>query len=169
MFAKLFVAMVALSIPAFPQTSEKKVSAQITEPEKVKQSFSHFDLGLGTLPYPVPTLIVGHRNQWHHHGLDLSLRFSTFLIVSDIAGTASYLYYFRPDQKSQMYFGTGVGLNEVITIFGHGHFFVSPELTFGKEYLNKNGNKRIIQAQIGLVSFEKQLVPWIVVSYGFGF
>jgi hypothetical protein len=99
----------------------------------------------------------------------MSLRFSTLLILSDISGTASYLYYFRPNQKSQIFFGTGIGLNEIFSSFEHSLFFVSPEFTFGKEYLNKNENQRIIQAQIGLVSYEKQLVPWIVASYGFGF
>lgn len=155
------------SLPLFCTIPEKE--SLVCEPEKITQSFTHFDLGLGPLPFCIPTFSLGHRNQWDHHGLDLSLRFSTMLVASQMTGTASYLYYFRPDLKSQLYFGSGLGFNELFMFDKHASFCVSPEFTFGKEYLNKNGKKRIIQVQLGLASYEKYFVPWMVLSFGFGF
>jgi len=144
--------------------------------EPVQNSFGYFDIGVGPLPVLLPAFTVGHRNQWGHHGFDVSLTAETIVAVTQVKVSQTYLYYFTPNLNSQLYFGAGVGTSALITNHGKTKGLVSPQFLVGKEYKNKEGGRRFFQAEIAFPSVflggshaKMCWFPLVVLSYGIGF
>lgn len=145
--------------------------------EPVRNSFGHFDIGVGPLPILLPTFTVGHRNQWGHHGFDISLTAETVVLITQVKVSQTYLYYFTPNLKSQLYFGAGIGTSALISNHGETVGLISPQFLIGKEYVNEAGGRRFFQAEIAFpsVGFDGNgyagmgWLPLVVLSYGIGF
>ena len=147
--------------------------------EPVQNSYGYMGIGVGPLPLPLPNFAVGFRQQQNHHGCDFSAQVATLVFVTEIKGSALYLYYFKPNLNSQFYAGGGVALSYLSAhgLDGNsGAALVAPEFVFGKEYLNESNDRRFVQVQIDwptsdLSHFPRHttLMPLVIFSYGIGF
>jgi len=169
-FRSLFFCI--LSLFGILAAEEQPVSAQTP----VENSFGHFDIGVGPLPVLLPAFTVGHRNQWGHHGFDVSLTLETIVAITQVKVSPMYLYYFTPNLESQLYFGAGIGGSALITTYAKTGGLISPQFLIGKEYKNKEGGRRFFQAEIAFPSvvFDSTHAamcwfPLVVLSYGIGF
>jgi hypothetical protein len=122
----------------------------VTEPNPpiVNQFTPYVTLGLGPVPIPLPLFGVGARQQWHHHGIDLSLQATTLIEFTPVKASALYNYYFKPNPASQFYLGLGAGAGYVFGGWHGANWFASPELVLGKQYRNESKDTRFFQAQI---------------------
>jgi hypothetical protein len=175
-----------LPVPLAPQ--KPSVTKEVTL-SPVTQSTPYATLGLGPCPIPLPTFGLGYRKQIDHHGFDLSLQGTTVIEMSALKFSTLYNYYFKPNLSSQFYTGFGLGTG---AFFNHRTtFFLSPELTFGKQYQNESHDTRFFQAEISFPTFsfskhqgyyrtwedtdsslyrhEVTLFPLVVLTYGIGF
>jgi hypothetical protein len=151
-------------------------SLQAAEQEAPKPVYDHsgyFDVGLGPFPIPLPVFGIGQRMQWDHHGMDLHLLVSTIVAITEVKGTAMYLYYFKPSLASQFYVGGGLGAGGLFpNNHSHAKFLFSPEVVLGKQYTNEAGDKRFFQTEISwptLGSHHPFYFPLVVFSYGIMF
>lgn len=155
--------------------ADEKAPEIETPKETIEAGYGYMSLGLGPFPIPMPLLGLGGRYQNGHNGIDGSLQFISFgagftLLKENI----DYLYYFKPNLKSQFYAGAGVSATE---IFSHGkvHTSLSPQFIVGKQYTNEAGAVRYFQAQIDPVFIETRhfgrahVIPCVVISYGMCF
>jgi hypothetical protein len=139
--------------------------------EPVRDSFGYMGIGIGPLPFLVPSFSVGYRTQNGHHGADVSAYVSTVVAITQLKTSALYHYYFKPNPCSQFYVGGGLGVS---TLF-HRAVYFSPELAFGKQYINDAGDTRFFQAQISWPTFNTSrphrpfYMPLVVFSYGIRF
>ncbi|MDX8431041.1 MAG: hypothetical protein SNF33_04465 [Candidatus Algichlamydia australiensis] len=125
------------------------------------------------LCYTRPFLGLGLRAQSKHLGIDLSANGTLFFSdVYALNGSALLLYYPRPNQRSEYYFGAGVGVS---TVQPFSLTFVSPEFVFGKQYRTSKGRKRFLEVQFVPCTFldghpkERVNFPSVSIRYGFGF
>lgn len=154
------------------------IAAFASSSKPVELSCCYLQMGVGPLPLPVPNFGVGYRCQHGHHGYDLSLQVATVVSITGVKGNALYHYYFKPNLNSQFYVGGGIGAGYLfVQAHNSAHTaLISPELVFGKTYLNKNNARRFVQAQVSFPTYEWDhsphcfvLIPLVVFSYGIGF
>lgn len=125
----------------------------------------------------LPVFGLGYRGQSGHNGFDVNAKGTVFGDSQTVKGTASYLYYFKPNLQGQFYAGLGAGVKQSFNktktlntearpaksliedkenkIKYHTHIRTrndvlafSPELTLGKQYITNGGGRRFFQAQI---------------------
>ena len=60
------------------------LSATYPQEVNVNKSFAYSEYGIGPLPYPIPNIGVGNRNQMGKHGFDVNINFFTHLEVSHV-------------------------------------------------------------------------------------
>ena len=125
----------------------------------------------------LPAFGLGCRGQSGHNGFDVNAKGTVYGNSQSVKGTASYLYYFKPNLQGQFYAGIAAGVkqsfnkiktlnpearpvkspedNEGNKIKYHTHIrtrhdvlALSPELTLGKQYITNGGGRRFFQAQI---------------------
>jgi hypothetical protein len=142
----------------------------------VKSQYAYLSLGLGPFPLPMPLFGVGGRFQNNHHGADISLQGISFgRNFTALRENVDYLYYFKPKPASQFYVGGGLSVTAVISKHGKWSASLSPQLLFGKQYTNTDGDVRFFQAQIDPVflNLNKKhswgTFPIVVISYGICF
>lgn len=153
------------------------------KPSLVEKRLIHLSIGSGPYPLPLPVLSAGYRAQSGHSGFDLTLSMTSVYYLSQIKITPSYLFYINPSIESELYIGLGVqgGSIAVKKSKTVDFFTASPIYLFGKEYLGKTGEKRFIQLEVGLptYNFSKKkgfwsewnilYIPLICVTYGICF
>lgn len=154
--------------------------AQTTDEKKVDDFYGYGTFNLGPAPFPLPGFGLGLRSQNHHIGYDAHLQLTTIGYASQIKWQNSALFYAKPNLKSQFYTGLGGSLNAFFgsTKFSKGHLGISPELTFGKSYLNEAESRRFMELQVswptcvfGLKDSGTKTIyfPGCVFSFGVGF
>ena len=167
---------IGLLVSSFAFADEKPE----VEVAPVVASYGYVNLGLGPFPLPLPLFGIGGRYQNGHHGFDGSLQFISFgrsLTLSK--ENFDYLYYFKPNLKSQFYVGGGLAVTEVWSR-GRMQALLSPQVILGKQYTNESGGVRYFQAQIDPVFLDLNKVykkgrtrvgtfPVVVLSYGICF
>lgn len=153
----------------------------------IHSSFVYMDVGV-TLPVvPVPSIGLGYRFQEGHTGGDFSLHSASVGALSQVKGAVLYHYYFNPNNDSQFYLGSGLGISWVsYHIFGaNTDFCLSPELACGKQFKTDSGTTRFWQFQISVPTYSLQhsdfftggklcqgrwfLLPIVAFYYGFCF
>ncbi|MBM3198165.1 MAG: hypothetical protein FJZ58_02775 [Chlamydiae bacterium] len=170
----VFASLLALSSGLFAEQSDTQTEGSVLPP-RVNNAFMHVDLGLGPCPVPLPSFALGHRNQWNHHGLDVSLSVTTVVAATQLKFTPMYLYYFTPNLQSEFYMGFGLGTS--VAMAGQTFLALSPEFVMGKEYRTEAGSRRFFQTSISFPTFafgggndEGVLYfPLVVFSYGICF
>ncbi len=164
------------------ESNKETVSSKKSEP--IRNSLIHFDWGSGPYPLPIPVLSVGYRKQSGHQGIDLSLHASSILFFTQVKLSLSYLFYFIPSLKGQIYIGPGIGGSMFLqrkASYDKAVVALAPEVIVGKEYIGRTGSRRLIQMQVSVPTYtfgrirslkKNQRVihyPLIVVSYGICF
>jgi len=151
-----------------------------TVQEDVISSKGYVSLGLGPFPLPLPLFGIGGRYQNNHHGFDGSVQFISFGKDFTLAReNFDYLYFFKPDLKSQFYVGGGAAVTEFFSD-GRMRAFLSPQAVLGRQYTTKTGDIRYFQVQIDPVfldlnkvhkknKFRTGTFPVVVLSYGICF
>ncbi|GAB5411368.1 MAG: hypothetical protein ChlgKO_04820 [Chlamydiales bacterium] len=140
----------------------------------------------------LPVFGLGFRGQSGHNGFDINAKGTVFGDLQTVKGSLSYLYYLKPNLQGQFYAGLGAGLKQTfdrtaIAQENQDRLTLSPELTFGKQYITNGGGRRFFQAQItpfevtkANSDFKKEEIafheglnhnwtPSVTVSYGWGF
>jgi len=150
----------------------------VQEKEPVTSQLGYFSIGAGPLPLPMPLFGIGGRFQHGHCGADISLQAVTFGSgFTFLKENIDYLHYFKPKLASQFYVGCGGSFTELIS-HGHCDVLFSPQFLVGKQYTNKDGDVRFIQAQIEPMSVHLNRLhkkhswgafPAVVISYGMCF
>jgi hypothetical protein len=146
----------------------------------VKASYGYVSLGFGPVPIPMPIFGIGGRFQSDHNGFDGSFQFISFGSgFTLLKGNVDYLYFFKPNLASQFYMGGGASASEVIS-HGRVRAFLSPQVILGRQYVNKGGDVRYLQAQIDPVFLDLNRAhkhrhtrvgsfPCVILSYGICF
>lgn len=159
---------------------------QYEEESEVINQYGYVNLGLGPLPFPVPTLGFGYRTQNDRRGIDIN---GSCVIVAPervalkLAGRV--MFYFNPNEVKQYYAGIGPALSPVFSPFNSSSWAglgISPEILIGREHLSSGGKKRFWEIVIDFPTFasnsnaykwgdEGHLIyfPYVYVQYGWGF
>ena len=156
---------------------------QLEEP--VSESFFYGALGVGPLPFLVPTFGFGYNVQNGHYGADIALDFSTVYVLSSIRLSPTFHYYSTPNLDSQFYTGMGLGISLVNPrndrFLDKMSIMLAPEFVFGKKYRNEVGGDRFFQVITSWptysfeqfnASFAKNHMVWapiVYVKYGVSF
>jgi len=124
--------------------------------ETRETAFAYWNVGMFML---MPTAGVGYRVQNTTTGFDLNISAATVDVNSfyHIRGNALWLYYPKPDIRSQFYFGAGPGLHKIYLHLAdeeHEEEYdihlgaLTPELVVGHEKSLESGMKRFYQIQV---------------------
>jgi hypothetical protein len=164
-----FLIAVLLSTALFSDNSIHKESSS-----KVNDSYFYGSFNLGPAPLPLPGFGLGYRVQNDHFGLDTHVQLTSVVVVNFLKVQSQALFYFKPKLESQFYMGLGGSYSKLFHSF-EDCSLTSPEITFGKCYLNENDSRRHFELQISWPTFfhdEKTHIayfPLCVFSYGIGF
>ena len=82
---------------------------------------------------PIPTIGIGRRHQMGYHGYDLSLNFSSVMLINSLSAKGMYLYYPFPNEKYRLYLGAGPGVGYNCSLEVEGGF-ISLEGVIGVEF-----------------------------------
>lgn len=149
----------------------------------IKDSNKYISVGIG---FPgLPSLECGYRLQCDHEGMNTSIQVGTFFIFYQyLKAELSYLYFPHPEQKSQLYYGAGLGAavgSNMFACFGSGqhvYFEIFPEFILGRQYKTQSGKKRFVQGQLyfpnlwlgkNMRADGGVFIPQFAVSYGIMF
>ena len=180
----LFILSILFCTTSLPAETPSVEAQKPPVCQPIRKAFNYFEVGLGPFPAPIPSFAVGHRDQWGHHGQDLSLYASTIVMLTQVKLNALYHYYFKPCIRSQFYIGGGVGISTLIANNSHiknSLVCLSPEFVIGREFLNQTNDRRFFQMQVSFPTYEvgrlKTLgmhnhvlyYPIVIFSYGIGF
>lgn len=168
--ALLFLVLLSLALGSIYASEETKPKPQ----EDVSLEFPYVSLGLGPAPIPLPVFGAGYRLQRGHHGFDASVDVATIYTITGLKGTFLYNYYFKPNPKSQFYFGVGPAVGAFFEKHSRVQTAGALAGAFGKQYQNETGDTRFFEADIDfpIVTGRKpHLVafPIVILKYGIGF
>lgn len=166
-----FLLSLLLTTSLFSNNDDLKDKAKT----EVHDSYFYGSFNLGPAPLPLPGFGLGYRVQNNHFGLDTHTQLSSAIVASLLKVESQALFYFNPKLKSQFYMGLGGSYSKIFHEYDK-FSLTSPEITFGKSYLNENNSRRHFELQISWPVFihgdEKTkftYFPLCVISYGIGF
>ena len=169
--ALLFLVFLSLALGSLYANEAAKPIPQ----EEVRVAFPYVSLGLGPAPIPLPVFGAGYRLQRGHHGFDASIDAATIYQITGLKGSVLYNYYFKPNPKSQFYFGVGPAIGALFEKHRHRvKTGCALEGSFGKQYQNETGDTRFFEADIDfpIVTGRRPnvvLYPVVILKYGVGF
>lgn len=160
-------------------------SDSLEEAKEILNQYGYVNLGLGPLPFPVPTLGGGYRRQRNQHGLDLNA--SAVIVAPERVGVkwaGRYLHYFSPNLDRQFYLGAGPSISSIF-VYGGARWSglgVSPEFLFGREYRTYKGKTRFWEVVVDFPTYASNdnvykwgndghfiYFPYVYAQYGWGF
>ncbi len=142
-----------------------------------RDGFLYGSIGLTTPGALFPVFGIGLRSQTGHNGLDANFTDN----AQKLKATLSYLFYGKPNLRSQYYGGLGVGVEEFFDNWDPTYTTASPEVLVGKQFGKHFFQAQVTPFRIGQttsdIQFNEDLfkngsfnwTPTLVVSYGFGF
>jgi len=161
-------------------------SDPLEEANEILNQYGYVNLGMGPLPFPVPTLGGGYRNQRNRHGLDVNA--SIVIVAPERVGvkwTGRYLHYFSPNLDRQFYVGGGPAVSSIFSCIVRTRWSglgVSPEFLFGREYRSSKGGRRFWEVVVDFPTFASNediykwgneghfiYFPYVYAQYGWGF
>jgi hypothetical protein len=150
------------------------IYADEAKESEVRMEFPYVSLGLGPAPIPLPVFGAGYRLQRGVNGFDASLDVATIYSITGLKGSVLYNYYFKPNPKSQVYFGVGPAVGTYFVDHHAVRAATALEGSFGKQYMSETGDVRFFQANIDfpLVLGRRPYVvayPIVILKYGIGF
>jgi hypothetical protein len=167
--ALLFLFLLSLAFGYMYASEETKP----TPPTNVSMEFPYVSLGLGPAPIPLPVFGAGYRLQRGYHGFDASVDIATIYQVTGLKGTFLYNYYFKPNPKSQFYFGVGPAIGAIFDLDDrHPELAGALGFSFGKQYQNDTGDTRFFEADIDfpvVADHHVYAFPIVILKYGIGF
>ncbi len=159
---------------------------QYEEESGIINHFGYVNLGVGPLPFPLPTLGFGYRTQNDRHGMDLSA--AGVMVAFDRAAlklSGRCLFYFSPNELKQFYGGIGPAASVIFAPSASSSWAglgLSPEFVFGHEHLCCKGTKRFWEIVIDFPTLASNThiykwgnggnliyFPYIYAQYGWGF
>jgi hypothetical protein len=162
-----------------------KADAPAVEPAENtcgRASDFYASIGVGPLPVLLPVFGIGFRENWNHHGFDVSAQVATIVKATGVRMNLLYSYVIHPNPKGQTYVDFGAAVGSVFHK-GFAGMFTSPELVVGRQWKNKSNEKRFCQAEISFPNFSWEYkhhenkfdrhdvlyFPVVTISYGFLF
>lgn len=118
--------------------------------QKISDFYGYGSFNLGPAPIPLPGFGLGLRTQTNHLGYDAHLQLTTIGYYSQLKWQNSALFYVKPNLNSQFYTGVGGSISAFFPncSFSKSKLGLSPELTFGKSYLNEAESRRFMELQV---------------------
>ena len=145
---------------------------------KTEKAYSYVSVGVGPILI-LPTLGVGHRHHFIHHGFDFSLNATTAIKAHQVQASAVYHFIPNPYRQDPWYVGLGIASSAYYLNSGRPSYSLAPDVVIGKELSSHNNRNHFVELHVqsptwfsksvNMHSMTRLDIPLTYVKYGIGF